>query len=1367
MLLYLGAFLLVISALIFASSRDEALSGGWRVVLLAVYTAAFIAFGWLLRRWPRVREAGPVFLAIGALMTPLNFLLLYNEVLSEREVSAALVWFLGSSYSTAFYGFLFARGYGRLYGLPAAASLLSAWAALAVTVEVPFEWGGAWWLAFALGGIGVVGLVRRWSVVTSAPLAAIAALATLFAHAAPIYVEGPPEHRWQLPVTHALLLTMAVVVGGPRRPALTLVAATLLAVSTAWAGVWAAEWSLQWYNFPPLAAAAVVLATRPLWDGWSPWLPRAMSVLAAAGALSPFAFIVAHDEGDGWVAAAAFLASAALSGAIAWRNTTEGVFSGELAAPGRSREPSPTHPLERIGFGWLAFGSLLIAVGFAQRALGIDAPHTGWAYAVIGVAASAAMVVATRHAAALLWATLPALLLTTYVSLQPIGQFAGHDAVLLGVPAVHALVAFALLRRWSLAVTGVALGMLAPAALWESQAWQWWQLAGGYAAISVALFAVLTPLRRYGEPEGEEAETLVAAQALSWLPLVASVITAIAALDDRVAGVAIQAVTTVEYRALVLVVLPFAPLIAFDAWRYRRWEPGVLALAVLLGGVAALWPVAGWPTWSLAATFAAAGAGGFVALSHWRLAGTGSRELAVHVLSWLTPAAAVFAAQYALGDRVAGTDFEAVTTVEYRTLVVTVLLLAPLFAFEAWRFRRWELLAVAQVVLLGAVAAAWPVFDWPTWILATTFAAAGVPGFVLLARWRGSVDGPAGLAVQVLSWLPLAAAVFFAALALGARTGDTGIEAATTVEYRTLVLVVLLFAPLITFEAWRFRRWEPGVAALVVLLGGVAALWPVFDWPTWTLATTYALAGAGGFVALSPWRRMGGETPELAVQALSWLPLAAGVFTAVYALDARVWGADIEAATTVEYRTLVLVVLLLAPLITFEAWRFRRWEPGVVAQVVLLGAVAAAWPVFGWPTWTLAATFAAAGAGGFFALWRWRRIGRDSPELAVQALSWLPSAAAVLAAAVALDMRVGDTGIDAVTTVEYRTLVLVVLSVAPLIALEAWRLRRWEPGVAAAAVLAAAMAAWWPAFDWPLWTLAATYSLAGAGAFATLSRWRSAGSTSDAVAIQILSWGGLVLGPLTAMVVMDLRLDTLDAHPASLVEFRVLAVLFLPLAAAASFDGYRLGIRWAALPASALAMVALELAIATLQPGNVQAYTLPAALYLALVGLLARSSDELHPNLGWHEVTQLAGAGLLVIPQAEQGFDPGGARWGLVLLVEGLGLLAVAVVLNARWLGVSAVVTLSGVAMRFLWVNRQTDVVPYWVMLAIAGFFLLAVGVTVLLQRDWWDRSRTRLLRRWRQDAVLDARAPEAIPTVALFAALAPVLAILVVANMD
>ena len=138
-----------------------------------------------------------------------------------------------------------------------------------------------------------------------------------------------------------------------------------------------------------------------------------------------------------------------------------------------------------------------------------------------------------------------------------------------------------------------------------------------------------------------------------------------------------------------------------------------------------------------------------------------------------------------------------------------------------------------------------------------------------------------------------------------------------------------------------------------------------------------------------------------------------------------------------------------------------------------------------------------------------------------------------------------------------------------------------------------------------------------------------------------------------------------------------------------------------------------------------------------------------------------------MIPQAEQGFEPGGARWGLVLLIEGIALLGLAIALNTRWLAVTAVATLSGVALRFLWVNRDTDVVPYWVMLAVAGFFLLAVGVTVLLQREWWDRSRARLQRRWRQDAILDAHATGAVPVAALLTALAPVLAILAVTAGD
>ena len=892
-LLYVGAFLLVISALIFVSSQDEALAGEWRVAILAVYTVAFMVAGLVLQRWPRVREAGPAFLAIGALMMPLNFLLLHNEVLSDREVAGELVWFIASLYSAAFYGLLFAAGAGRLYAIPAGAAVLSAWGSLAVTAGVPIEWAGAWWMVFAFVATDALSAARRSSRAATAAIAVIATLAVLFAASVAQFSD---VHPWQLPATLGLLAAVVAVAGASRREPVATVAVALLAVLAAFAGLSAAEVAAEWYSFPPLVVGALLLAGRPNWITSSPQLGFGALLVATAGAASPLLLVGTHLDGDSSIAVAAFLGSGVLFATIAWMNTSEGISPWTSEGVGPTTRTRPNHPAERVVFGWLAFAAALIALGFAQRAQGLSPPDTGWVPAAIAVGVSATMVLTARHRPALLWAILPPLLLAIGASLHPVEEYVGHDAILLALAAAHVLGAFAVLRRWSLAVIGVTLAMLALAVLWEVESWPWWLLAAGYAATGVALFGLLTPLRRYEPPESD-AET--------------------------------------EHFA----------------------------------------------------------------------------------------------------------------------------------------------------------------------------------------------------AVQALSWLPVAAAVGVAIAALGARAEEPGVEVVSTVEYRALVLIVLVLGALVAIEARRLARWEPALAAYAVLLGVIGAAWPVFGWPVWTLAATYSAAGAGIFAALTRWRRPGAAWPEVSVQAIAW--------------------------------------------------------------------------------------------------------------------------------------------------------------------------------------------------------------------------------------------SGLVLGPLTAMWALGARLEGLDAEAATLVEFRVLALLFLPLAGAVAFEGYRLGVSWGYLPASALVMVALELAIATLEPGNVQAYTLPAAVYLALVGLTMRPAERLSQNLGWHEVLQVAGAALLVIPQVEQGFEPGGARWGLVLLIEGVALLGVAIALNTRWLAVTAVATLSGVALRFLWVNRDTDVVPYWLMLAVAGFFLLAVGVTVLLQREWWDRSRARLQRRWRQDAILDAHAAGAVPVPALLTALAPVLAILAVTAGD
>lgn len=892
-LLYVGAFLLVISAFIFVSSRDGALAGPWRVAILAIYTLAFIVAGWLLQRWPRVREAGPAFLAIGALMAPLNFLLLHNEVLNDRDAPGALVWFIASLYSTAFYTLLFAAGAGRLYAVPAGVAVLSAWGSLAVTAGVAIEWTVAWWIVFAFVVTDASAAVSRFRDAVVTGVGALAVIAALAALAVALMSD---EHAWQLPVTLTLLAALVARAGMARRDPVAVLGSVTLVTAAAIAALWAIGVEAEWYGFPALLAAGLLLAARPGWVASAPPLGFGALMLAGAGALAPLLLLGSHLDGDSAIAAAAFLGSALLLAAIAWRDTAEGFRPRIRDGTWPGTGVRPTHPAERVLFGWLAFAAALASLGFAQRAQGLSPPDTGWLAAAVAAGASAAMVLAARERPALTWAILPAVLVATAASLHPAEEFTGHDALLLALSAVHVVTAFGVLRHWVLAVAGTALAMAAMAVLWEVQAWQWWQLAAVYAAGGAALFGVLAPLRRYERPRaGAEGETVA----------------------------------------------------------------GVLAL----------------------------------------------------------------------------------------------------------------------------------------------------------------------------SWLPSAAAVGVAFAALAVRVEETGAEAAATVEYRALVLLVLTLGVLVAVEARRLGRWQPAAAAHAVGLGVVAALWPVFGWPAWTLAVTWSAAGGAVFAALTRWRR-----------------------------------------------------------------------PGL--------------------------------GGG--ALW-----------------------------------------------------------------------------------------------------------------------------------VQAITWSGLVLGPLAALWALEGRVYTTGESGPGLVEFRALAVLFIPLAAAVVFEGRRLGVRWAYLPASALAMVALELAIATLEPGNVQAHTVPAAIYLALVGLTARSSERLSDNAGWHEVLQVAGAALLVLPQAAQGFDPGGARWGLVLLVEGLALLGVALALNTRWLAASAVATLSGVALRFLWVNRNTEAVPYWVMLAAAGFALLAVGLTVLLQREWWDRTRLRLRTRWRQDSALDARASAEAPVAALLSTLAPVLAILLVAVSD
>ena len=136
-LLYLGAFFVVIAALIFVAYSWRQLGGVAKTGILAGFTLAFLAAGAVCLRSPRVRPAGHTFLAVGALLTPLTIVALHNFVLRERGLSGEAVWAWGSLACLAFYGALALGGLGRFYAAGAVLAAISAWVGAVATFAPP------------------------------------------------------------------------------------------------------------------------------------------------------------------------------------------------------------------------------------------------------------------------------------------------------------------------------------------------------------------------------------------------------------------------------------------------------------------------------------------------------------------------------------------------------------------------------------------------------------------------------------------------------------------------------------------------------------------------------------------------------------------------------------------------------------------------------------------------------------------------------------------------------------------------------------------------------------------------------------------------------------------------------------------------------------------------------------------------------------------------------------------------------------------------------------------------------------------------------------------------------------------------------
>ena len=140
LLLYLGAFLVVVAALIFVNVSGQQISDSVRLALMIVGTLGFLGGGLVCHRIPRVEEAGRTFLIVGALLVPLDFGAYYALVAHVSPFTSPAMWVLGSLVAAGLYAALAVTEYGRAYSYFFFIASLSALAGIAALLKVPSTW---------------------------------------------------------------------------------------------------------------------------------------------------------------------------------------------------------------------------------------------------------------------------------------------------------------------------------------------------------------------------------------------------------------------------------------------------------------------------------------------------------------------------------------------------------------------------------------------------------------------------------------------------------------------------------------------------------------------------------------------------------------------------------------------------------------------------------------------------------------------------------------------------------------------------------------------------------------------------------------------------------------------------------------------------------------------------------------------------------------------------------------------------------------------------------------------------------------------------------------------------------------------------
>ncbi len=807
LLLYAGAFLLSIAAVIFVAYQGETLSGGIRFSILTIYALAFLGLGLSLSHWERVREAGPVFLALGAILVPVDFVALRTQVLHD-DVSLDLLWLIGASCTAVLYFALALRGYGRLYFLPAGGALLAAWAALGEVLGIPWHWWGPWYGSFAAAVyVAAQAFLARWRALAWALGVAVAlgVFSLLSAHAAA--ADDVPT-KAALPVTY-LIAAVAVAAG------------------------------LRWRVNVPSLAAMPYLGTMAAASAWwaiaglpGEWQP-AWGVVAANGYIAIAAIRRQHERS--WAMLAAGIATLAL-----------------LAAHALALGPGARH------------GGLPAA--YALALVGVMFAYSRWRWVQ---AAAALPSVAAAFAGTAWWAAFgipyewrPLWVMAAgggYLLLAHV-EGRGRDRDWAGVALLFGCAAIAIEHGLVLRETADRAPLpIAYAALFAglSSAYGRWRWAVPAALMPPAgMLAILTTWWATDAVAvaAEWYAAFVAGAALGYLAL------AFLDRDSRRGGWQSAAALTGGLAAGMSLLVPTAddpnrwamPLpgaillagavAAFIRFRWTwRFAPGAMpALAALVAASAS------WAQWDLApewyAAFASAAAAGYLVVAHldtppydraWALG-----AIVVSLAAILGPQLITIAAG---GDSGIDANEWALAAVYGGAALVAVA------AASRWRWRLPEAFAVAPAAVAATCASTlWAAVEMPLeWLPA--WAAACPAAYLAIAPFSPG---------RPFAWRAASAAagvpVLYIAHALAARdsTVDDLIRQPLPVTY------AILFAG----WAWDGYRWrDPGlfIAPVLAAATGVSTLWAAGADASWGAFPPLAVAAVLA-VSAPAWRRWRG-----------------------------------------------------------------------------------------------------------------------------------------------------------------------------------------------------------------------------------------------------------------------------------------------------------------------------------------------------------------------------------------------------------------------------------------------------------------------------------------------------------------------------